>query len=80
MARGWESKSVQEQQAEAAFPTPGDHLRPLPDQIAKHQRRQGLQLSRRRVQEQLREVDNPRHRQMLEQALAELDARLSTLS
>ena len=75
MARGWESKSVEQQQEEAA--TSKSLAAPLtPEQIAREKRRQGLLLSRQRVLQQLEAASNPRHRQMLEAALADLDAQL----
>jgi delta 1-pyrroline-5-carboxylate dehydrogenase len=75
MARGWESKSVEQQQDEAA--SKKEHREVLtPEQIAERQRRQGLELSRQRILQQLQAACNPRHRQMLEAALAELEAQL----
>ena len=76
MARGWESKSVEQQQEEAA----ASKSRPIPlsaEQAATEKRRQGLLLSRTRIVQQLEAATNPRHRQMLESALADLDAQLS---
>jgi hypothetical protein len=75
MARGWESKSVEQQQEEASsVKTRGAPL--TPEQAAREKRRQGLLLSRQRVLQQLEAASNPRHRQMLESALADLDAQL----
>jgi hypothetical protein len=76
MARGWESKSVEQQQEEA---TSAKEKRKLPmtaEQISEEQRRQSLELSRQRILQQLQVACNPRHRQMLEAALAELDRKL----
>ena len=75
MARGWESKSVEQQQEEAA----ADKKRPAPhtaEQVFATRRRQGVLLSRQRVLQQLAAASNPKHRQMLEGALADLDAQL----
>ena len=79
MARGWESKSVEEQQAQAAIDrvTPRAHL--TPEQRAAQREREGLLLSRQRVLQQITAAQNPIHRSMLERALAELDARLAHL-
>jgi len=79
MARGWESKSVEEQQAEAASARP--RIRPplTSGQLAQERRQQGLLLARRNVLQQLEVARNPQHRQMLQRALAELDAQLSQL-
>ncbi len=78
MARGWESKSVEEQQS-AANTEVESKQRLTPQQAAQQQEREAIALSRRRVLQQLKEVPNPRHRQMLEAALSELDARLARL-
>jgi hypothetical protein len=78
MARGWESKSVEEQQS-AANTQVESKQRLTPEQAARQQQREAIELSRRRVVQQLDEVQNPRHRQMLETALAELDERLTRL-
>jgi len=75
MTRGWESKSVEQQQEEAS--SAKTLSVPLtPEQATREKRRQGLLLSRQRVLQQLEAASNPRHRQMLEAALADLDARL----
>jgi hypothetical protein len=78
MARGWESKSVEEQQS-AANTQAESKQRLTPQQAARKQAREAIELSRRSVLQQLDEVQNPRHRQMLEGALAELDERLTRL-
>ena len=78
VARGWESKSVEEQQAQAATPaTPKPSLTPA--QIASQHQRQGLMLSRQRVLQQLEAAQNARHREILQRALADLDAQLARL-
>jgi len=77
VARGWESKSVEQQQDEAS--SKKEHGEVLtPEQIVERQRRQGLELSRQRILQQLQAACNPRHRQMLETALAELDKQLKS--
>ena len=76
MARGWESKSVEQQQEEAnSNAARGPRL--TPEQIAEQQRRQRLELSRKHIAQQLEVAGNPKHRQMLEAALKELDAQLA---
>jgi hypothetical protein len=78
MARGWESKSVEQQQAAAS--TKGESKQRLTtQQVANKQQEEAIQLSRRRVLQQLESAQNPRHRQMLESALSELDARLARM-
>jgi hypothetical protein len=78
MARGWESKSVEEQQSAASTQVESKQ-RLTPQQAAQKQERDAIGLSRQRVLQQLQEVQNPRHRQMLETALSELDRRLARL-
>jgi hypothetical protein len=79
MARGWESKSVEQQQEERS-----EQRRPIrppisADEQQRNRKREGLLLSKERLTQQLAAAVNPRHRQMLEQALAELDSQLSSL-
>jgi hypothetical protein len=76
MARGWESKAVEQQQEEAAADKNARKVPKSPEQIAEENRRKSFELSRQRILQQLQVACNPRHRQMLEKALADLDARL----
>ncbi|MGA7290015.1 MAG: hypothetical protein WBX02_18060, partial [Terriglobales bacterium] len=76
--RGWESKSVEQQQEEMAERRKTPQA-PLPaGQQERNRKRYGLRLSRERLTQQLQSAANPRHRQMLQQALAELDRQLSS--
>jgi hypothetical protein len=79
MARGWESKSVEDQQAEAVSPPDKSKPKLTPDQLAKKNQRDGLILTRRRVLQQLETAQHPQHRQMLETALSEVDQKLAKL-
>ena len=78
MARGWESKSVEAQQDAAAVP---ETKRPAltPEQAAQKAERATLMLARTRALADLQKACVPAHRAMLEQAIADLDRRLSTL-
>ncbi len=78
MARGWESKSVEQQQEEMAEQRKPARAQISPNQQQRNRKREGLLLSRQRLTQQLQTADNPRHRQMLEQAIAELDRQLSS--
>jgi len=80
MARGWESKSVEQQQAEKADDAKSAGPRLSPAQQLINRKRDGLLLSRKRLLHQLPTAAHPRHRQMLEQALAEIDKQLASLS
>jgi hypothetical protein len=78
MARGWESKSVEQQQEEATSSSTQQRGKPLtPEQIVEQQKRQGLELSRHRILQQLEVASNPQHRTILEAARADLDAQLN---
>ena len=76
MARGWESKSVEAQQAEASEKTVP--LRPpmSVEEAARWREKESLRLSRQRVLQQLESTQNPRHRKLLEDALADLNEKL----
>jgi hypothetical protein len=78
MARGFESKSVEEQQAEAKRESSaGQKL--SPEQAERRRKRDGLVLSRKNVQQRLESAANAAHRQMLEGALADLDRQIAEL-
>lgn len=79
MARGWESKSVEEQQSEARATAPARPPR-SPEEVAKDEKRYALKLARSRVAQQLESAHNPNYRKMLEAALADLDRKLSSQS
>jgi hypothetical protein len=78
MARGWESKSVEAQQADAADSNePKQRL--TAEQAARLRQLEGVQLSRKRVLQQLETTRDPRLREMLAAALAELDKKILRL-
>jgi hypothetical protein len=79
MARGFESKSVEQQQAEMLEPRQPRPPQLTPEQRELDRKRQGLLLSRSRLAQQLQLAEHPQHRQMLQQAIAELDRQLSSL-
>ncbi len=74
MARGWESKSVEAQIQNGSLPKSERAQRSESDN-----KRQGLLLTRVRVARELESSRNPRHREILEQALAHLDRELALL-
>jgi hypothetical protein len=78
MARGWESKSVEQQQEEMSEQRKTSRAPISPGEQQRNRKREGLLLSRERLTQQLQAATNPRHRQVLEQAIAELDSRLSS--
>ena len=80
MARGWESKSVEEQieAAEVGSSLPdAEHLTQA--QIELLWKKEGLQRSRARVLRDLEHCHNTRYREMLSAALAGLDEQISKL-
>ena len=79
MARGWESKSVESQQAEATEEKRPSRAKLTSQQAALQRQIDGLLLSRQRVRQQLAAAHDPRLRQMLDGALADLDRRLRDL-
>lgn len=79
MARGWESKAVEEQQAESTEARSPGKLLLTPEQKVKLQKKEGLLLNRRRIVEQLESATHPQYRTMLQGALAELDRKLANL-
>lgn len=80
MARGWESKSVEAQQAEAFDEKQTSRSSISPEQADRQRQLDGLALSRRRVLQQIEASYDLRHRAMLEQALSDLDRQIHTLS
>jgi hypothetical protein len=79
MARGWESKAVEAQQAEAAEATRPARVHLSREQMVRLQKQEGLILARKHILEQLRTTENSRHRQILENALADLDRKIADL-
>lgn len=79
MARGWESKSVEEQiqLAKAREGTVKNHL--TPEQIDLERKRDSLLLQRTRMVHEIAGCSNDRHRQTLENGLAYLDSQLALL-
>lgn len=78
MARGWESKSVDDQQA-AAEAAKADRGRTVPTAADRERqaRRETLMLNRARTLQSLQAACDPRYRALLEQTLAHLDAEIA---
>ncbi|MGO8984354.1 MAG: hypothetical protein ACLPHI_00915 [Terriglobales bacterium] len=79
MARGWESKSVEQQQEEKLEPSQRGSAPLSPEQQKRNRKRDGLLLSRENLIQQLLTAGNQRRRHMLEQAIAALDNQISSL-
>lgn len=81
MARGWESKSVEEQQSEAAHAITSAETK---DRITKEKaerarKLQGLTLMRARVKEQLERSQNPRYVEVLRSELDQIEKQIQEL-
>lgn len=80
VARGWESKSVEEQMDAAETRKAAAAQPKLSEAELRIQReRESIQLSRGRILRELEAARHPRHRGQLSQALSFLDERLSNL-
>jgi hypothetical protein len=79
MARGWESKSVEAQQDEAAGKTTPEKPRLTPEEAKRLREREALRLSLQSVVQRLQHSRDPRHRALLEQALADLERKIQAL-
>ncbi len=82
MARGWESKSVENQQElreaareEAAAAKLQNH-----EDAERRRKRESLESSRKRVLHDIENAKNPRYKLVLDAALAHLDQQLSELN
>lgn len=80
MARGWESKSVEDQinERNAEAQAPGKKM-PSPAEIQRHTKREGILLVRARTLSALDSTRNQRYRALLERTLAHLDSQLADL-
>ncbi len=80
MARGWESKSVEAQQAEAIEGSGKPRSRLSAEQAARERKKENLRLARQRVLQQLQTATNDGHRKVLGNALADLEDKLGRLN
>lgn len=80
MARGWESKSVEAQQDEAAARTSPAKARLTPQQADRLRQKENLRLSLQNIIQQLEQSRDQRHRTMLENARADLERKIEGLS
>lgn len=80
MARGWESKSVENQVQDSAVPLDAPRSgRMTPEEMLIQKKRDALQLSRAHVMQDLKTSTNPRYRSYLQEALTHLDAEIARL-
>ena len=80
MARGWESKSVEDQVEERMRAKQEAFAVALsPEAIELKQKRETLLLQRSRLLEQMKSARSEAHRQMLERSLQAIDAELAAM-
>ena len=80
MARGWESKAVEDQVREAEADREAQiRPPPTPAERERAERRESLLRSRAHIVETIDAARDPRHREQLERALAHVDAELASL-
>ena len=80
MARGWESKSVEDQiESAERRRAKSDVIDKTPDQIRREQERKSIELTRTRVLHDLEAATYNRHREQLEAALRHLDEKIAAL-
>ena len=81
MARGWESKSVEEQiESAASRRAEAAATRLTPEEEARRRELEGLQLSRTRVLHDIGTATHERYRASLESALRFLDEKIAGLT
>jgi hypothetical protein len=80
MARGWESKSVEAQQDEAAARTMPEKPRLTREAADRVREKDGLQLALQNVIQQLERSHDSRHRLMLESARSDLQRQIEELN
>ena len=79
MARGWESKSVEAQQADQPASRPAAPAM-SPEARVRQDRQRAAALALARVRDELSRATRPAHRAMLERAAAALEAELNAAS
>jgi hypothetical protein len=80
MAKGWESKAVEDQiQESQKAENENPRKQFTPEQMEAHRRKEVLLLSRARVEKDLNASQNPRYREQLAKALSHIDDQLSKM-
>ncbi len=80
MAKGWESKAVEDQVQQHETKGGSKRRDPLTaEQLERSRRREVLLLSRARVEKDLQRTQDPRYREQLTRALADIEAQIATL-
>jgi hypothetical protein len=79
MARGWESKSVEAQQEEVATRDISAKPHLTSEEATRARMIEGYRLALQNVLQRLNGIHDPRRREMLEQAKADLEKKLQAL-
>jgi hypothetical protein len=80
MARGWESKAVEELRSDEPAPSGKPRrVAPSAEEQERVRKRDELQLARKRVLGDLDTARHPRHKELLQRTLADLDKRIQAL-
>jgi hypothetical protein len=80
MARGWESKSVESQMESSQAQRKETGKKRLdPEVAAAMRKKETLLLARTHLQQQMQASQHPRHREMLQRALVDLEKQLADL-
>jgi len=79
MARGFDSKNVEEQQAEAERKSELKRIQVTKDELQLQEKRRSLQLDIARVRASMEQSANERYKVMLQRALEDLNAKLKSL-
>jgi hypothetical protein len=80
MARGWESKSVESQMESSQAQRKETGKKRLdPEVAAALRKKETLLLARTHLQQQMQASQHPRHREMLQNALTDLEKQLAVL-
>jgi len=79
MARGWESKSVEDQQSLAAEAKPATTTALTPEEQQRRQQIDVLRLALQSTQRTLAAATSERHREQLAAAVAELERKIAAL-
>jgi hypothetical protein len=79
MARGWESKSVEQQIEDAQVdPNRSSSTNAAPAEVELRRRREGLLLQRSRILQEIASARNPRYQELLKEMLRHLESQLSS--
>ena len=79
MARGWESKAVEDQMAAAEERKPVAKTARSRDELERESKKQGLLLSRAKITGDIANARDVRHRAALQQALDYIDEQIKSL-